>query len=87
MNGTELSVRLGWDDALTRWENGEICISYIIEWGFIQQDLLVLGCLHQLGKHCGSIEDLLEDCNYHMECGLLHEKKYDEYFNIIFEEN
>ena len=32
------------------------------------------------------IEDLLEDCNFHQECGLLADGKYGEYLDFVFEE-
>ena len=48
-------------------------ISGTIEWAFHMQDLIVLG-------------DLLEDCNFHQECGLLADGKYDEYMDFVFAE-
>lgn len=81
---TEQEVRLNWDEALTRWENGEFALSGIIGWGFFPQDLMVLCCLHEAGKHQDSIVDLLEDCNFHTECGLLDDGKYDECRKVIF---
>ena len=80
---TEQEVRENWNEALTRWENGEIVLSPIIGWGFYQQDLLVLSCLHEFGLHRNSIIDLLEDCNFHTECKLLYEEKYDECRKLI----
>ena len=82
---TEQEVRLNWDEALTRWENCEFALSSIIGWGFYPQDLLVLCSLHEAGRHQRSIEDLLEDCNFHTECGLMADGKYDTCRKIIFE--
>lgn len=76
-------IRLNWDAALESFAEG-CMISPIIGWGFSCQDLLVLGCLHQLGKHREKIVDLLEDCNFHTECGLLDNEDYLEYFEEIF---
>ena len=83
---SENEVRLNWDEALTRWENGEFALSSIIKWGFYPQDLMVLSCLHEAGKHRDSIVDLLEDCNFHTECGLLDEGRYDECRKFIAKE-
>lgn len=75
---TEQEVRANWDDALIRWESGEIALSSVIGWGFTTQDLLVLTCLHEAGMHRDSIVDLLEDCNFHTECGMLYDGRYNE---------
>ena len=83
---TEQEVRLNWDAALTKWENEDFSLSYTIGWGFSPQDLLVLCCLHEAGKHQDSIVDLLEDCNFHTECGLLYEGKYDECRKLIMKD-
>lgn len=81
---SENEVRMNWDEALTRWELGEFALSEIIDWGFYPQDLLVLCCLHEAGRHQDAIIDLLEDCNFHTECGLIYDGKYDECKRLIF---
>lgn len=80
---SEQEIRMDWDQALTRWENGEIGISSTIGWGFYPQDLIVLCSLHRAGRHQESIVDLLEDCNFHTECGLIDAGKYDECMKVI----
>ena len=83
---TEQEVRANWEEALIKWENGEIELSSIIGWGFYPQDLMVLCCLHECGKHQDSIIDLLEDCNFHTECGLLEDGRYDECRKVIYDD-
>jgi len=80
---TEQEVRMDWDQALTRWENGEFALSAKIGWGFTPQDLIVLCSLHRAGRHQESIVDLLEDCNFHTECGLIDDGKYDQCMKVI----
>ena len=82
----ETEIRLDWNAALYEMEDKETLYSYEIGWGFSTQDLLILCCLHEAGKHRDYIEYLLEDCNFHHECGLLHEHKYDECRKLVFEE-
>ena len=79
-------IRLNWNWALeyTGIDNFND-ISQAIEWGFTLQDLFVLCCLHEAGKHREKIEELLTDCNFHTECGLLHDGKYDECRKVISE--
>lgn len=82
MKGEE--IRKDWNKALESVENG-CSLSGAIEWGFTEQDLFVLCCLHEIGKHQQKIVDLLEDCNFHTECGLIDDGKYAECKKIIFE--
>ncbi len=82
----ERDVRSNWDMALTRWENGEFSLGIIIKWSFSPEDLLELCRLHEAGKHQHSIIDLLEDCNFHTECRLINEKRYDECRKLIYED-
>lgn len=79
-----IEIKLNWDEVLGNIEHGDE-LSVDIGWGFTQQDMLVLCCLHEAGKHRQKIEDLLEDCNFHTECGLLNEGKYDECRKVVFE--
>lgn len=84
---TDTEIRLDWDAALGYCERENTLISGKIGWGFYPQDLLVLCCLHEAGKHRRVIEDLLEDCNFHTECGLLADGKYDECKKVILEDD
>ena len=83
-NMTREEVRLDWNKALSKMD--EEPIAGIIGWGFYLQDLLVLGDLHEHGLHQEYIEDLLEDCNFHHECALLSDGRYEEYRNFVFKE-
>lgn len=79
---TKEEIRMNWKLAL----KSQDFISSIIGCGFYLQDLIVLGALHKHGDFREKIEDLLEDCNFHHECSLLSDGKYDEYTDYIFEE-
>ena len=76
---TEEEIRENWDGALSVLPYGEIART--IEWGFYREDLETLMELHRSGKHRKKIEDLLEDCNFHYECGNWHNGNY-----VILEE-
>lgn len=77
---TATEIRKDWFRAL---DNKGKWSSATIEWGFTDQDLFVLCCLHEAGFFREEIIDLLEDCNFHTECGLLDEGKYDECRKLI----
>ena len=79
---TKTQIRNDWYMAL---ETGEATGSKI-EWGFYPQDLLVLTCIHKAGYFRDKIIDLLEDCNFHTEAGLLDDQKYDECLKVIFDD-
>ena len=68
---TEREIRDDWIGALKEQRIRGLNISSIIKWGFYQQDLLILCDLHEADIEREMIEDLLEDCNFHTECGLL----------------
>ena len=51
-------------------------------WSFYDRDIVELAKLHKAGKFRKKIEDLLEDCNFHYECGLLAAKEYDELLSM-----
>ena len=78
----EEAIRKDWNTALESVNDG-CSLSAIIRWGFTQQDLIVLCALHKAGKHQQKIVDLLEDCNFHTECGLLYENRHDDCMNVI----
>lgn len=57
-------------------------LSGALGWGFSQKDIEELAIIHKndtVGKYREKIEDLLEDCNFHTECGDFADGKYDEY--------
>lgn len=78
----EDAIRLNWWNALDDVDNGTK-LSKKIGWGFSTQDLLVLTCLHEANINRQKIEDLLEDCNFHTENGLLMDEEYDECRKVI----
>ena len=84
----ENEIRADWKSALDSVEKGWD-LSAPIQWGFNTQDLIVLGVLYKYGNSDiqQKIVDLLEDCNFHTECGLLYDNKFDEYFKVVFEED
>ena len=71
---TEDEIRENWEHALETLPYGEI--SEKNEWGFTREDLETLMELHRQNKHREKIEDLLEDCNFHTECGEWHDGNY-----------
>lgn len=80
---TDTEIRLNWFNALKRKNEWD---SSTIEWGFSDQDLLVLMNIHKAGFFRSEIEDLLEDCNFHTECELMSKMKYNECETIIINE-
>ena len=52
-------------------------LSYRLGFGFSNDDLRNLMKLHKANKFRRKIEDLLEDCNFHTECGLLASREYE----------
>ena len=79
---TAEEIRNDWYGAL---EN-ETGISAKIKWGFFPQDLLILCDLHEAGYFREKIIDLLEDCNFHIECGLIDDQKYVECRKLILDD-
>ena len=75
-------IRINWYEAL---ETGN-AIGSKIGWGFSPQDLFILCDLHEAGYFREKIVDLLEDCNFHTECGLIDEGKYAECRKVIAED-
>lgn len=80
----EAEIRLDFASALRSVKNGTD-LSYPLGWGFGKDDLMALMALHKSNKFRRKIEDLLEDCNFHTECGLLSEKQYEEFERFVKE--
>jgi hypothetical protein len=78
-------IKLDFLTALKSVRNGAD-ISGAIDYNFDTEDLMNLMQLHKSNKCRKKIEDLLENCNYHGESGLLSEKKYDEFEKYIMED-
>lgn len=74
----EASIRLDFDAALSKVKYGSD-LSRRLGWGFSNNDITNLAALHRSNKHRRKIEDLLEDCNFHTECGAFAEGEYEDY--------
>ena len=81
----EAEIRLDFASALRSVKRGTE-LSYPLGWGFDRDDLMALMELHRSNKFRRKIEDLLEDCNFHKECGLLSEKNYEEFERCVKED-
>lgn len=82
----DAEIRLDFASALRDVKYGSD-LSEKIKWGFTNDDLLSLMKLHKSNKFRRKIEELLTDCNFHHECGLLSEGKYDEYKRYVLKED
>lgn len=71
---TTQEIRSNWEEALNALPYGEIAAR--IGWGFSTEDLQELMRLHKENICREKIEDLLEDCNFHYECGEWHDGNY-----------
>ena len=78
----DAEIRLDFAAALRSVKCGDD-LSGLLGWGFNKEDLINLMKLHKSNKFRTKIEDLLTDCNFHHECGLLCEKKYDEFEQYV----
>ena len=75
---TEDEIREDWESALEQVKNGTD-LSSIIGWAFSDEDITELAKLHKNNICREKIEDLLEDCNFHYECGKFANGEYDEF--------
>ena len=71
-------VRKDFATALRNVKNGS-ALSGILGWSFSEDDLKELAKLHKSNKFRKKIEELLEDCNFHYECGLMSAKDYSKW--------
>lgn len=74
----DAEIRLDFASALKSVRDATT-LSGELGYGFYSDDLMNLMMLHKANKFRKKIENLLTDCNYHSESGLLSEKKYDEF--------
>lgn len=79
---TNASIRRDFATALRNVKNGWD-LSDKIGYSFSTLDLMNLLELHKQNKFRRKIEELLEDCNFHAECGLLSDKKYKKYEELV----
>ncbi len=54
-------------------------LSWPLGFGFNDEDIIELAKLHKANKFRKKIEDLLEDCNFHYECGKFANHDYSEW--------
>lgn len=74
----DASIRLDFAEAFRHVKDGS-ALSGDLGYGFSKSDLRVLMNLHKAGKFRKKIEDILTDCNFHYESGLLSDRKYEEF--------
>ncbi len=74
---TQTAIRRNFGEALKMVKKGSE-LSSKLNYAFGNDDLKELMKLHKANRFRKKIEDLLTDCNFHYESGLLHEKKYAE---------
>ena len=73
-----VNIRKDFDSALKNVEHGYE-LSGALGWGFSKEDIENLAKLHKADKHKEKIEELLEDCNFHTECGDFSNGRYSRY--------
>ena len=72
-----VKIRSDFASALRKVKNGaELAGS--LGWSISDDDLRQLTALHRKNRFRQKIEDLLTDANFHSECILLQDRKYDE---------
>lgn len=74
-----------WYDELEEVESGSD-LSAKINYGFTNNDLLILLTMHEAGNFREKIEDLLTDCNFHTESKLLRKGDYSSMLEQLIEE-
>ncbi len=82
----EAEIRLDFASALRSVKDGSD-LSGKLRYCFGEDDLMELMKLHKSNRFRKKIEDLLGNCNYHSECGLLCSKKYDVFEKYVMEED
>lgn len=74
----EATIRKDFEAALKAVKKGSN-LSSDLRYGFSDDDLTQLAKLHKANRFRKKIEDLLEDCNFHYECGLMIRGDYSEW--------
>lgn len=82
--GTENRSYILWNNRLSRCKSipDVTDISKEIGWGFTIEDIQTLARLHSENKHRILIEALLNDCNFHTECGNMARGEYDKILEV-----
>ncbi len=73
-----VDIRSDFATALKKVKRGTD-LSDILGYAFSDTDIKHLAELHKANKYRSKIESLLEDCNFHTECGDFAEHDYDKY--------
>ena len=78
----EIDIRRDWSSAFRRVKDGSD-LSGPVRYSFYQSDLYEFVRLHKANRFRKKIEELLTDCNFHGESGMLSEGMYDECLKLI----
>ena len=62
-------------------------LSSDLNYSFTHQDIRDFVALHRKNRFRKKIEDLLTNCNFHYECSMMCNKKYDELLEYLDEED
>ena len=74
----EATIRHDFAAALRNCKKGTD-LSFKLHFAFSDNDITELAKLHKSNKFRKKIENLLEDCNFHYECGKFAKNEYDEF--------
>ena len=74
----DIEIRSDFATALKNCKRGTD-LSHPLGWGFSDRDISELAKLHKANKFRRKIESLLEDCNFHYECGEFIQGNYTEF--------
>lgn len=77
---SSVAIRSDWAAALKGVKDGTR-LSSRIRWALSRNDIRTLAGLHKKNRYRRKIEDLLEDCNFHYECGCFASGRYAEFLN------
>ena len=78
----DAKIRLDFARALRNVKEGSD-LSGALNWSFAPEDLLELGKMHKKNRYRKKIENLLTNCNFHTECGLLSAGNYEEFLRYV----
>lgn len=78
----DAELRQDWEATLNKYTPKNVTkLSGEIGYGFSDEDIKQLAMLHKKGSKLmkQKIENLLEDCNFHYECGCFERNEYDDW--------
>ncbi len=84
MRGWEMSINTIYEGAMIRKDFYSALksakkgtdLSHPLRYAFSDRDICNLAKIHKRGRFRRKIEDLLTDCNFHAECGLMYKGDY-----------